>query len=154
MSRDDIYSMHIDDLLRYISNRCNSVCSLLVKTNKIITSGKTDELEAIVRQQTDLLKELKDAESIVLKNASMLEEANKKYVGETKTSYNKMHKLMVETEALAGIGLRIGKQLLERISNDTTEQRKQELGYNRSGKLPSQIELEKNMPSISLISKT
>lgn len=154
MSRDDIYSMHIDDLLRYISSRCNSVCSLLVKTNKIITNGKAEELEQIVQQQTELLKEIKAAENIVLKNANMLEEANKKYANETKTAYNKMHKLMLETEALAGIGLRIGKQLLERISNDTTEQRKQELGYNRSGKLPSQTELEKSMPSISLISKT
>jgi hypothetical protein len=154
MSRDDIHSMNINDLLRYIAGRCNSICALLVKANKTLTSGKLDQIDSILQQQSELLKDIKSAEDIVLKNTQILEEANKKYVQETKAAYDKMHKLMVKTETNVSIGLRIGKQLLERISHNTTEQRKQELGYNKSGRLPSKAELEKNMPSISLISKT
>lgn len=154
MSRDDLHSMNINDLLRYIASRCNSICTLLAKSNKMLTSGKIDQLDSLIQQQTEFFKDIKSAEDIVLQNTEMLEEANPKYVQEAKTTYNKMHKLIIETETNVGIGLRIGKQLLERISNNTTEQRKQELGYNKNGRLPSQTELERNMPSISLLSKT
>jgi len=151
---DQMTIIDIDDSLRMLIGICNKLCSLLIKENKMLTSGKMSGLYEIIPQKKELMERIAAIEDKITSQPEIIDTANKKIISETKDVYNKLNALMIETQANLEIGMRVSKSLIDFLTTHVSEKRKQELGYDHDGKMPSQRKMAQHMPPISLTSTT
>lgn len=154
MDKDKISAMTANELLKFFITNASSLCTLLAKENKLLASGKLDEVQELFTKQNELSNVIIAIEQRISTSPESMQDADQKLRIQAKASFIKMQALTTEVAIQAQVGLRIAEGTREFLQRNMTEERMQALGYNKDGKMPSTELLERHMPSIAVMSRT
>ncbi len=150
VQKDDISALRDDALLKFFIGNINKLSALLIKENKALDAAKFSEFNALLAEKKRLLDLLVSIETMVINDPSVVSGSSDKVKTEALSLYKKLNDLMTKTKINLEVNLRVSNVLIESLKHKAQNVRRQELGYDKAGKLASESKLAKDMPHVTV----